>query len=112
VSARRSAPGQASMQIGLTMAGMQVPPLPFLGMVIQRDGPATLRTTPLRSGYLLNPNVYPIGQIQSDFSNAPRTRRPQSAAYNSASFTSELVSPRGRRVTPSASLHFGVGRVR
>ena len=65
-------PRQAGVQIRAALAGIQVPPLAFLGMVVHRRRLPTLRTTPPRSGRLLDPHVDPLGgDLQSHFSHHP-----------------------------------------
>ena len=82
------------MQIGLTVAGIQVPPLAFLGMVIPGNRAAALRATPLRSCRLLNPNVHPIGRhIQAHFTNAPGWTQSQKGCVQLGVFHLGLLSP-------------------
>src|SRR5215472_12379014 len=53
---------QPCVQIGSALAGIQVPPLPLLRMVVHRGGLATLRTRPAGLGRLLDPHVHPFGR--------------------------------------------------
>src|SRR5215831_17216323 len=67
---------QPCVQIGSALAGIQVPPLPLLRMVVHRGGLATLRTRPAGLGRLLDPHVHPFGRhIQSHLPHHPA--RPQ-----------------------------------
>jgi hypothetical protein len=51
-------PGNASMQICAKLTGVQMPPNSLLGMIPTRKCLATLRTFPMNSKIMLQPDVY------------------------------------------------------
>jgi len=71
-------PRKSCMEKRLALAGVQMPPNPLLGVIINGCVPPTLRTAPLRSPGLLHPNINPAGcQVQFHLAYAPRIRQTQ-----------------------------------
>jgi hypothetical protein len=60
------------MHKGLAVARIQVPPFPFLAMVVKRGRLAALGTKPLRIRRMFDPNIDSVGRnIKLHFSNSP-----------------------------------------
>ena len=66
-------PRRAGVQVGEEPAAVQMPPRPFLGVVIDRQFPLALRAGEASSPRMLRPHIHPtIGHRQLDPAHLPR----------------------------------------
>src|SRR5262245_47243691 len=69
------------MQVGLELAAVQMAPHPFLGMVVHRQVPLTLRTGPARGVVVARPDIHSLlRDAQLHLRHRPWTRDSQQVA--------------------------------